>query len=264
MLRSMLRFFFLLLVVYLVGWVALPAYSAYQIYTGMKTADEGLLRRKINWSSMRQSLRPVVTREVEKSIGRMGSKGMAGALMPQLKKQFMPQIVDLALKNVVTPRGLTEVMAHGGDVSGAVKKIVSRQIGKMGGLGALTRAAGHGGGSSGGGGLLGGLLGGGDAAKGVGGLLGGLVGSKKVREMAGSQLGRMMGGARKAAPEANKAKPAKPSYGLSNIKHFAYTGIGSMEMGVARDPAKKEPDVTAVMEFQDFQWKLTGLVPNLH
>ena len=97
----------------------------------------------------------------------------------------MPQIIDLALKTVVTPSGLTEVMAHGGDVSGVVKKIVSKQAGKLGGLGALT---GGGGSDSGGGGLLGGLLGG-DNKKGIGGLLGGLLSNKKVREAVGDKLG---------------------------------------------------------------------------
>ena len=55
---SMLRILFLLLAVFIGGWVAWPAYSAYQIYGGMKSADEDVLRRKINWESMRTSLRP--------------------------------------------------------------------------------------------------------------------------------------------------------------------------------------------------------------
>jgi len=219
------------------------------------------LRRKINWDSMRASLRPVVATEVEKSISKMGGKGMAGAMMPQLKKQFMPQIIDMAMKTVVTPKGLTEVMAHGGDVSSAVKKIVSKQMGKMGGLGALT---GGGGKSGGGGGLLGGLLGGGDK-KGIGGMLGGLLGNKKVREFAGDKMGKAMGGMGKSEPASKGAneQPAKPSYGLGNIKRFAYTGLGAMELGVAKDPSTDGPDVVAVMEFQDFDWKLTGLVPRI-
>ena len=262
MFRFLFRILFLLLVLFIGGWVAWPAFSAYQIYAGMKSADESVLQRKINWTSMRASLRPVVAKEVEKSIGRVGGKGMAGALMPQLKQKFMPQIIDLALKTVVTPKGLTEVMAHGGDVSATVKKIVSSQMGKLGGLGALTGGGGH---SGGGGDLLGGLMGGGDAKKGVGGLLGGLLGNKKVREMAGDQIGKVMGGMRKSdsEPEEDSAKAAKPSYGLGNIKRFAYTGLGAMELGVAKDPASDGSDVTAVMEFQDFDWKLTGLVPRI-
>ncbi len=257
----MFRILFLAVAVFVSGWVAWPAFSAYQIYSGMKSADESVLRRKINWDSMRASLRPVVATEVEKSISKMGGKGMAGAMMPQLKKQFMPQIIDMAMKTVVTPKGLTEVMAHGGDVSSAVTKIVSKQMGKMGGLGALT---GGGGKSGGGGGLLGGLLGGGDK-KGIGGMLGGLLGNKKVREFAGDKMGKAMGGMGKSEPASEGAneQPAKPSYGLGNIKRFAYTGLGAMELGVAKDPSTDGPDVVAVMEFQDFDWKLTGLVPRI-
>ncbi|MCF6200032.1 MAG: DUF2939 domain-containing protein [Hyphomicrobiaceae bacterium] len=257
----MLRILFLAVAVFVGGWVAWPAFSAYQIYSGMKSADVSVLRDKINWDSMRASLRPVVASEVEKSIGKMGGKGLAGAMMPQLKRQFMPQIIDMAMKTVVTPKGLSQVMAHGGDVSSAVKKIVSKQVGKLGGLGALT---GGGSGNSGGGGLLGGLLGG-DSQKGIGGMLGGLLGNKKVRELAGDKIGGVMGGMGKSdpAPEMEEDKPAKPSYGLGNIKRFAYTGLGAMELGVAKDPATEGSDVVAIMEFQNFDWKLTGLVPRV-
>jgi hypothetical protein len=266
----MFRILLLLIALFIGGWIAWPAFSAYQIYSGMKTADEDVLQRKINWESMRASLRPVVAGEVEKALGNAGGGGLMKALGPGVKQKFMPQIVDMALKNIVTPSGLAQVMAQGGDVSSAVSSVVSKQIGKLGGLGALTGGGSSSGGSSGGGlgGLVGGLLGGkgGDAAKGAGGLLGGLLGNKKVREMAGEGLGKLggklMGGKKQADSPAQAAKKG-PSYGLSNIKRFAYTGLGSMELGVARDPAAKGPDVTAVMEFQNFDWKLTGLVPHL-
>jgi len=186
--------------------------------------------------------------------------------MPSMKQKFMPQIIDMALKNIVTPSGLAQVMAHGGDVSSAVSSVVSKQMGKLGGLGALTGGGGGDGKSAGGGigGLIGGLLGGGgsDAKKGVGGLLGGLLGNKKVREIAGDKIGKVMGGMKKNPAQDDGAAPAKgPSYGLSNIKRFAYTGLGSMELGVAKDAGNEGPDVTAVMEFQNFDWKLTGLIP---
>ena len=248
----MLRILFLLLAVFIGGWVAWPAYSAYQIYGGMKSADTSVLERKINWESMRTSLRPTVASEVEKALGDVGgAKALTGA--------FMPQIIDAALKSIVTPQGLAQVMAHGGDVSSAVSEIVSKQAGKLGGLGALT---GGGGNSGGGGGILGGLLGGGDGKSGGGGLLGGLLGNKKVRELAGDKLGGALGGMKKKKKEpAMEDKPAAPSYGLANIKRFAYTGLGAMELGVAKDPKIETSDVTAVMEFQDFDWKLTGLIP---
>ncbi len=248
----MLRILFLLLAVFIGGWVAWPAYSAYQIYGGMKAADEDVLQRKINWDSMRASLRPVVAAEVEKAVGKSGAGGLTGS--------FMPQIVDMAMKAIVTPKGLAQVMAHGGDVSSAVSSVVSKQMGKLGGLGALTGGGSDAGG--GGGGLLGGLLGGGDK-KGVGGVLGGLLGNEKVREMAGDKIGGVLGGSKKSEPDTPDQADEGPGYGLSNIKRFAYTGIGSMEVGVAKDPAAQDSDVTAVMEFQGFDWKLTGLVPRM-
>ncbi|MCP4932625.1 MAG: DUF2939 domain-containing protein [bacterium] len=236
----MLRILFLLLAVFIGGWVAWPAYSAYQIYGGMQSADTEVLERKIDWDSMRISLRPAVASEVEKAMG-SGTKGLTGALMPQ--------IIDAALKAVVTPKGLVQVMAHGGDVSSAVSEIVSKQAGTIEGLGALA-------GGDDSGGVLGKLLGGGDKG-GVGGILGGLLGNKKVREAAGDKVGGMM---KKKEPEMAD-ESSSPSYGLANIKRFAYTGIGALEVGVAKDAAVDTPDITAVMEFRDFDWKLTGLVP---
>jgi Protein of unknown function (DUF2939) len=255
----MLRILFLLLAVFIGGWVAWPAFSAYQIYDGMKTSDEAVLQGKINWESMRASLRPAVTVEVEKAIGKAGGKGLSGVLTPQLKEQFMPQIIDLAMNVVVTPKGLAELMAHGGDVSKVVENIVSKQMGKLGGLEALTDGGSD---SGGGGGLLGQLLSG-DQKKEVGGLLGSLLGDKKMRKLLGKKSDQDEGGMNKSEPDMNAGPSDKPKYGLGNIKRFAYTGIGAVEFGVAKDQTADVSDVVAVMEFQELDWKLTGLVPRV-
>jgi len=272
----MIRILLVLFVVLLIGWVAWPAFSAYQIYGGMKSADVGVLQKKINWTSLRTSLRPVVSKEVDKAISKFGGGGVLAALGPQIKQQFAPKIIDMALKNIVTPEGLSEVMAHGGDVSSMVSKMVRKQVGKLGGLGnglggALGGLTGGGDSSSGGGlgGALGGLFGGGKKKGGLGSILGGLAGNKHVRDAAGGALGKVMGGRKRAnnndddEDDSDKAKPKAPSYGFSNLKRFAYTGLGSMEVGVAKDPAADSSDIIAVMEFQDFDWKLTGLIPKI-
>ncbi len=236
-----------------IGWVAWPVYSMYQIYGGLKTADVGTLNSKIDFTSLRSNMRPTVTHEVDGALADV-TKGAGGLLGPQINK-LKGKIVDGALQNIVTAKGLAKVFKAGGDVTGPIKEMVLGQVGKLGGLGALT---GGGSGSSGGG--LGGLLGGltGKQKGGLGGMLGGLA-----TKHGGSALGGLLGGDKKKAAEpAAKAKPSKPAkYGIGNLKRFAFTSPFKMEVGVAKDARVDGPDVTAVMEFKDFGWRLTNIIP---
>jgi hypothetical protein len=243
----MIRISLLLLLLFILGWVAWPAFSGYQIYGGLKAADESVLERKINWDSLRASLRPVVAKQVETQLGKLsGGGGAAGAFGTQLQQQLAPQIVDVAMQTIVTPKGLIEVMKHGGDVSRTINEVVSRNAG-----------------GAGGGGVLGGLLGNKPGqGGGLGGLLGELAKNDQVRDLAGGVLGKAKDAASQPAAPA-QSESAGPSYSLANLKRFAYTGLTSLEVGVAKDPAATVPDVTAVMEFQGFDWKLTGLLPRV-
>ena len=71
----------------------------------------------------------------------------------------------------------------------------------------------------------------------------------------------------KPAPAQPAAKPedeaASPPMGLANVKRFGMSDPLSFEIGVAKDPAAAEPDLTAQISFKGFDWKLTGLVPRL-
>jgi hypothetical protein len=246
----MIRLLFLLLIAFIGGWVAWPGFSAYQIYDGMNTGNVGLLERKINWDSLRTSLRPVVAAEVDKSISQVGGNGVVANLSPELKEQLAPQITDLALKNIVTPKGLIEIMKHGGDVSKVVSDLVKKHAG---GLGALS-GNGDGGGL---GGLIGGLLGDDKDKGGLGGLLGNLAKNEDVRKAAG---GALSGRGEDDDHEVDVTDDEGPQYGFENLKRFAYPGIDRLEVGLAKEPTAEAPDMTAVMEFQDFDWKLTGLL----
>ena len=52
-------------------------------------------------------------------------------------------------------------------------------------------------------------------------------------------------------------------YGLDNIKHFAFTGPLSFEIGLSKNPDAKEADITAGMSFVGNDWKLSKLIPRL-
>jgi hypothetical protein len=52
-----------------------------------------------------------------------------------------------------------------------------------------------------------------------------------------------------------------PSYGLRNVKHFGMVGPFRFAIGVAKDAAASEPDVT--VEFTGLDWKVTAVRPRL-
>ena len=51
--------------------------------------------------------------------------------------------------------------------------------------------------------------------------------------------------------------------GLANIKSYRITGPLTLSVGVAREAAATEPDVTAELEFSAGGWKVVGIVPRL-
>ncbi len=236
-----------------VAWVAWPLYSMYQIYGGLQSADASVLNNKIDFVTLRKNMRPTISHEVDGVIAK--NAGGAGKLFGGQIGKLKGKIVDGALTKVVTAQGLAKVFKAGGDVTGPIKEMVMGQFGKLGGLSALA-----GGGSSSGGGGLGSLLGGlgGGEQAGLGGMLGGLAAKK-----GGSALGGLLGGgSKKTEAKTDDAAPAKPAkYGIGNLKRFAFTGLTSMEVGVAKDASVDGADVTAVMAFKDFDWKLVNIIP---
>lgn len=249
-------------------WVAWPAYSGFQINRALQAGNAAALSGKIDFDSVRASLRPSVTAEagkrVDEALARQGAGGLA--LAGDLKKQLLPKVVDGALVTLVTPENIIRVYREGDKAKDAIARIVGEQIGKSsGGLGAVL------------GGLSGGAGGGdagklGDLAKGLGGLgggagsaggldkLGGLFGGNKkspVRDVTDEPAPPAPG----AAPPAAKPPAQPPSYGPGNIKSFGFSGPFKMRAGVAKDSAATVADVTAELSFTGMDWKLTALEP---
>jgi hypothetical protein len=242
----------------LIGFYGLwPAYSGYQINTALQASDAALLERKIDFASVRQSLRPAVTEEVSRQFDAAGKdNGLGGLLGGELKKQLLPQLVEAAVNAIVTPANVIRIYAEGGDLKSTIDKIMREKMPQGAGvqMPAVPSA-----GSTGG-------LAGGMATPGGLGQLGDLAGKM------GIDPNKVTGGLGAAAPTAATApKPAaqpaattaKTTYGLANIKRLALAGPLGFEVGVAKDAAASKPDVTAGMSFTGMDWKLTKLVPNL-
>ena len=249
--RSLGTVGFLAVLAFYVAW---PLYAGYEIKGSLDTHNVETLNARIDFPSVRVSLKPAVAAKVDQvvtdALRRAGSMG--GALGDQLKGQVMPRIVDGVLNVLVTPEMLIRIHASGKSLKEALDGLV------------LERAS---------------------AAQGLGGFMivpqeaPGADGQRsKLEEIAGSlgiDTGKVLGGlgAKGAETAAGAAAApvdilpakggAKPRYGIGNIKHFSFNGPLGLSVGLARDAKARKPDLTADMSFVDGSWKLTGLVPEM-
>ena len=233
-------------------YVAWPAWSGYRIAQALSGKDAAALDGKIDFPSVRESLRPVVTAEMSKRIDQelRGLGPLAQTMGGDVKAQMQGKLVDQILAAVVTPDNVIRIAHEGGNISATVEKILGEAAGQ---IGAMT------GGGSGMGGILGQVIGGatGGAPSGAGPDLAGVL---------GKALGGMKksGEAAPAAPDTKSgAAPAKRSFGLGNGKAFGFDGPLSFYASVARDAAQPKADGTVAMSFTGGDWKLTRVIPNL-
>lgn len=229
-------------------YVAWPLYAGYEIRSSLDAGDAARLSSKVDFPSVRVSLRPAVAKQVEEIVAAQIKKaGSAGALISeQLKDTLMPRVVDGVLATLVTPEMLIRIHASGRTLKEALQGLVIERASASEGLGGLMIVSGDNADN----GQRSGLE---DVAASlgidVGKALGGLTGAGAAREAS----------AAKAAPE--KASGPLPRYGVDNIKHVSVVGPLALSIGVARDPKARKPDVTAELGFVNGSWKLTGLVP---
>jgi hypothetical protein len=236
----------LLVVVLLLGfYVAWPGWSAYQIDGAIKARDAATLERKIDFSSVRVSLRPAFTQKVSELYDRqLQQTGKTGALIGgQLKQDVVPGMVEVLLVALVTPENLIRVAHEGGQIKDSVDRLFGEEMGRVGVLpGPGTAGTGQTGGS--GFQLPGGL--------------GDLAGKM------GIDTDKMLGGkTAEPAPKTAQAPAAAPSFGFDNIKRFSILDPLGFEIGVAKDKAASEPDVTAEMRFTGTDWRVTAVRPRL-
>lgn len=233
-------------------YVALPLYAGYDLKSSLDQGDAARLSERVDFASVRVSLRPAVTKTVEDVVSAQLKKAGTSAviLSEQLKDTLMPRIVDGVLASLVTPEMFIRIHASGKSLKDALEGIV------------IERAAG---------------------AEGVGSLL--VVSSddpdgtkpSRLEEIAGSfgvdvrkALGGL-GGARAVQESGfaddteplSQASGPPPKYGFDNIKHVSLVGPFGLSVGVARTPSARKPELTAEMSFVGGSWKLTGLVPGI-
>lgn len=227
-------------------YVAWPLYAGYDLKTSLEGRNVERLNARVDFESVRVSLKPAVTAKVDKvltqAFKRLGTAG--GALADKLKVQMMPRVVDGVLATLVTPEMLIRIHASGRTFKDALDGLVleraSQPPGVMGkGLTIVSRDNS------------------GESRKSL----------EEIARALGMDPDKALGAAdagvagdAESAPLAAKGGP-RPKYGLNNVKHFSLNGPLGLSVGVARDATARQPDLTADFAFVDGSWKLTGLVP---
>ena len=114
--RLLVLLVFLFVIGFYVGW---PAYSGYQIKTALEAKDAAALSGKIDFASVKESLRPAATAHAERTLKEQLQKagGGAGVLGDEIAKKALPKLVDSSLNTLVTPENIIRIYSEGGDVN---------------------------------------------------------------------------------------------------------------------------------------------------
>jgi len=249
--KSLGSLLFLAAIAFYIAW---PAYSGYEIKTSLDAKDAERLSAKIDFPSIRVSLRPAVATKVEKTLTAALKKAGPGSgpLTDELRAKLMPGIIDAVLAVLVTPETLIRIHSDGTNLKDVIDGIVAERAMMSGGLGDLIVTSPGSSGSEGGFGDLSKIA----EKLGIdpGKALGGLTGKKEAGQPAPAPV---------AEPVAAGPQQMALGYGPQNVKRFGLNGPLSVVVGVAKDPKAREADLTAEMSFVDGDWKLTGLVPKI-
>ena len=124
-----------LLILVLIGfYVVWPGWSAYQIAAAIKARDAATLDRKIDFPSVRTTLRPVAEQKIGEIYDTFQAQSgpAAAVIVGQIKKDVIPKFAETALGTLVTSGNLIRVVTEGGTIKQNAEKILQEQIGKLG------------------------------------------------------------------------------------------------------------------------------------
>jgi hypothetical protein len=120
---SMGKLLFLLLGLLFIFYVAWPAWSIYRIYDALERNDAATLERKIDFASVRDSLKPAIRARVDKMLDRTTGDAAGRLRDGRLRQQVGPQLMETALNKIVTPQSIASLYAWRGDISQVLKDV---------------------------------------------------------------------------------------------------------------------------------------------
>jgi hypothetical protein len=106
-----------------------PIWSVYQIYGAVKAKDAETLDRKIDFPSVRASLRSAAVQKISELYDRPQSQlPSSPVLVARLKQEAALRIVDSSLANLVTADNLIRITSEGGPLKDDVERMLRDQI----------------------------------------------------------------------------------------------------------------------------------------
>ncbi|MAI48591.1 MAG: DUF2939 domain-containing protein [Hyphomicrobiaceae bacterium TMED74] len=229
------------LIVFYIAW---PAVSAWQIYGAVQDKDPSALSSKVDFLSVRESMRPAVEARISWKIEEMkqSQSGTSAIVAGLVQGGMLGQLTGIVLKSIVTPENMIRLAHEKGSLPEKIERIIRDQMGGVGGR--LAQGTGN-------------------AQSSVGGLF------KKLNNSAGGGIiksfkpGSQPSETQVAKKIEKQAAGSLLAVGIDNIKSFGFAGPLAFDIGFARDPKALKPDLTARMEFKEFDWQLTQVVPQL-
>lgn len=221
-------------------YVAWPVWTGYRIREAIETGNAALLEDKVDFPSVRVTMRPVLKSELERSLTAGQDRGgLGGLIASQLKGDRVDRLLDAAIATVVTPEAVIRTVREGRSVRELSERILKGRT--TGEQGEATQRGG------------------------IGGVLGQIAGRSQTGDARGSQPPAQEPSKQSASPPAKQAEPgAKRRLTLANIKSFAIEGPLAFSFGVARDVEKAEPDVVVKLAFTSFDWRVVGVLPQIN
>jgi hypothetical protein len=121
-----------LVIVILAFWVAWPGWSVYQVQAAIKAKDAEALARKIDFPSVRASLRSAAAQKLAELYVPPGNAPTSPALLERMKQDTVSRVTDSALEVLVTPDNLLTFVSEGGEVRESVERALRDQFSRGG------------------------------------------------------------------------------------------------------------------------------------
>lgn len=92
----------------IVGYAALPYWSAYSLAQGLKVGDRAVLERQVDWDRVRAGLKDDISQVLVEGNQDNGARAFLAAALG-------PQLVDAALDSLVTPANVASLAQGAAD-----------------------------------------------------------------------------------------------------------------------------------------------------
>jgi Protein of unknown function (DUF2939) len=119
----------IIVVLLLAFYVLWPSWSVYQIYNAVKTKDAETLARKVDFPSVRVSLRNAAVQKISELYDRPQSQlPSSPVLVARIKQEAASRIADASLDRLVTADNLIRITSEGGQLKESVERILRDHI----------------------------------------------------------------------------------------------------------------------------------------